>query len=117
MISNRAKNIFDSASRRCFSFAGPAFDAAIHGHIAIVNALIKAGADVDAKTYEGSTPLIDACTFYKSAFSSYENYYTIIEALISSRADVNAVREKYSQTKTALSAVITDRKRTRSESC
>lgn len=63
--------------------------AADKGHMVIVSALVKAGANVNAKDQDGWTALLAA--------SGQQNSEGIVEALIHANADVNA-RSKVTMT-------------------
>lgn len=58
--------------------------AAYYGHAAIAQKLISSGADIDAQTSLGTTPLIDACTW-----SGMHENSDAIKVLIENGADLN----------------------------
>src|SRR5262249_48172911 len=60
-----------------------------NGHLKVVQALLAAGADVNAKGYGGFTALIRA---------SRRNYLEVVRALLAAKADVNAARNDLDRT-------------------
>ncbi len=66
--------------REFFQPRSPLMKAVIKGDLKEVKKLIKNGADINKKEYNGKTPLMMAC---------YGRYYKIVEFLIESGADIN----------------------------
>ncbi|XP_062500374.1 uncharacterized protein LOC134177614 [Corticium candelabrum] len=61
--------------------------ACFKGHLSIVEKLLSAGCDKEARNDDGSTPLNFSC----SPYSCYDSHLSIVNLLISSGADVSAV--------------------------
>ena len=74
---NRAAIMLNDATHP--SGATPVFMAVVYGHVACVEALIRAGADVNLPDVDGTTPVVSA---------AYNGHVECIKVLIDAGADV-----------------------------
>jgi ankyrin repeat protein len=84
----------------------PLMRAAANGNLSVVEVLLRAGADVNAKARDGKTPLfgaIEYCRKYRKKEFPEDLHLEVVRKLIAAKADVNS-REKFGLTPLMLAA-------------